>query len=163
MPDWPIGAVSKIAVPLGGNGGSNPPLSASTLVAAMESIRRHSDGLLTLHHTWNWGAVLAQVRSDSAALLVTLLLAIVVLVVVLYWGIHNEQIRRRKCALEMIGLKCPKCGSTKLQAGTRGYDKEVGGCGCLLAGLLGLLLGFLHSSRLVCTCLACGYKFERPG
>jgi predicted RNA-binding Zn-ribbon protein involved in translation (DUF1610 family) len=128
------------------------------LGGAMHTINLCSNGLRIFHPAENLGTALAEVRTDLASILVVLL-AIGVLVVVIYWGIQNEQ-RRRERAFE-IGIKCPKCGSTKLQAGTRGYDKEAGGCGCMLAGLLGLLLGFLHSSRVVYTCPACGYKFER--
>jgi predicted nucleic-acid-binding Zn-ribbon protein len=44
-------------------------------------------------------------------------------------------------------IKCPKCGSTQIHSGKRGWK---------------LTTGFLGSSSIVMTCLKCGHKFK-PG
>lgn len=44
-------------------------------------------------------------------------------------------------------IKCPKCGSTQVHAGKRGWNIWTGAIG---------------SSKIVITCLKCGHKFK-PG
>lgn len=73
---------------------------------------------------------------------------------------RGEEIARRRAA--ELRVCCPRCGSTQIQAGQTGYDTGCGSLGCCLLGPLGLILGLIGSSKVVCTCLACGHKF-RPG
>ena len=48
---------------------------------------------------------------------------------------------------EQATVKCPKCGSSQIHAGKRGWN---------------IWTGFILSGRIVITCLACAHKF-RPG
>ena len=57
-------------------------------------------------------------------------------------------------------LSCPQCGSTQLNSGKKGYDAGSGCCGALLVGPLGLLCGAAESSKVMVTCLKCGYSWE---
>lgn len=56
--------------------------------------------------------------------------------------------------------RCPKCGSTQVQAFNKGFGlgKAVGG-GILLGGV-GLLGGFIGSKKVMVGCLNCGHKWQ---
>ena len=58
-------------------------------------------------------------------------------------------------------VKCPKCKSTQLTAGNKGFGlgKAVVG-GILLANPVGLLGGFIGSKKLMISCLKCGHTWE---
>jgi hypothetical protein len=57
-------------------------------------------------------------------------------------------------------IKCPKCGSTQITAGDKGFGLgRAAGC-LLLLGPAGLLGGLLGSKRAMITCLKCGNKWE---
>lgn len=63
-------------------------------------------------------------------------------------------------------VRCPKCGSSSIHGGKRGYS--VGG-GCigfiimlpfaLIMSVLGLLLGAFGANKIKRTCLNCGKKW----
>jgi len=57
-------------------------------------------------------------------------------------------------------IKCPKCGSTQLQANTKGYGAGKALGGVLLTGGIGLLAGFVGSKKLKITCLRCGHRWK---
>lgn len=57
-------------------------------------------------------------------------------------------------------LKCPKCGSTNIHVGKKGYDAGGGCCGAILLGPLGLLCGQFGANALEKTCLDCNKKFR---
>ena len=57
---------------------------------------------------------------------------------------------------------CPLCGSSRIQAGRKGYGVGKAAAGALLLGPLGLLGGFIGSSKVKVTCLKCGHVFA-PG
>lgn len=59
-------------------------------------------------------------------------------------------------------IKCPKCGSTSLHSGNKGFSFKKSLIGGIAFGGLGLLGGFLGSNKIEITCLNCGYKFK-PG
>ena len=57
---------------------------------------------------------------------------------------------------------CPLCGSSRIQAGRKGYGVGKAAAGALLLGPVGLLGGFIGSSKVKVTCLKCGHVFA-PG
>jgi hypothetical protein len=63
-------------------------------------------------------------------------------------------------AEERIG--CPWCGSTQLNASTKGFGVGKAMAGGFLLGPFGLLGGLLGSRKIKITCLKCGYRFS-PG
>jgi len=56
-------------------------------------------------------------------------------------------------------VRCPRCGSTQIHAGKKGYDTGAGCCGALLIGPLGLLCGATDSNAVTVTCLNCGHSW----
>ncbi|MBR0485020.1 MAG: zinc ribbon domain-containing protein [Oscillospiraceae bacterium] len=59
--------------------------------------------------------------------------------------------------------KCPKCGSTSLQAKTKGVSVGKAAIGALLVGPVGLLAGGIGMNDAKIVCLNCGYEFEPRG
>lgn len=59
-------------------------------------------------------------------------------------------------------IKCPKCFSTQLTAGKKGFGLGKAAVGGLLLGPVGLLGGALGSNKVKITCLNCGHQFK-PG
>lgn len=55
---------------------------------------------------------------------------------------------------------CPRCRCTSIRAAKRGYRFGLGLLGFLLLPVFGLLLGFIGSKKLRCTCLQCGYRWD---
>ncbi|MCC7513876.1 MAG: hypothetical protein IT212_04185, partial [Bacteroidia bacterium] len=59
-------------------------------------------------------------------------------------------------------LGCPKCGSVKYIADTKGFSTGKAVAGAILTGGIGLLAGTLGSKDVVLTCVGCGHKYK-PG
>lgn len=59
--------------------------------------------------------------------------------------------------------KCPICGSTSLQAKTKGVSVGKAAVGALLVGPVGLLAGGIGMNDARIVCLKCGYEFEPKG
>lgn len=57
-------------------------------------------------------------------------------------------------------LKCPRCQSTQLHAGNKGFSLGKAVTGSLLVGGAGLLGGFIGSKKIMITCLKCGHKWQ---
>lgn len=57
-------------------------------------------------------------------------------------------------------LKCPRCGSSHLHAGDKGFSLKKAAVGGFLVGPAGLLGGLLGSKKIVVTCLACGHRWQ---
>lgn len=57
-------------------------------------------------------------------------------------------------------VRCPRCGSTQLTANRKGFGLGKAAAGGLLLGPVGLLGGFLGSSKVKITCLKCGYTWK---
>lgn len=57
-------------------------------------------------------------------------------------------------------VKCPKCYSTQIAAGNKGFGLGKAAVGGLLLGPVGLLGGVVGSKKIMITCLRCGYKWE---
>src|SRR5438093_12574829 len=57
-------------------------------------------------------------------------------------------------------VKCPKCGSEHIAAGTRGFGLKKATAGGLLLGPVGLLGGLIGSKKVTVTCLKCGHSWE---
>ena len=57
-------------------------------------------------------------------------------------------------------IKCPRCGSTQIHSGNKGFGLGKAAAGGLLAGPVGLLGGLVGSKKVVITCLKCGYKWR---
>ena len=59
--------------------------------------------------------------------------------------------------------KCPRCGSTSLQAKTKGVSVGKAAAGALLIGPLGLLAGGIGMNDARIVCLNCGHEFDPRG
>ena len=59
-------------------------------------------------------------------------------------------------------LYCPKCGSSNLITNKKGFGAGKAVTGALLTGGIGILAGFIGSSKIKITCLQCGSKWK-PG
>lgn len=57
-------------------------------------------------------------------------------------------------------LKCPKCGSTQITAGNKGFGLGKAAIGGILLGPVGLLGGVLGSKKVLVTCLKCGKQWK---
>jgi tellurium resistance protein TerD len=57
-------------------------------------------------------------------------------------------------------IRCPKCTSTQITAGNKGFGLGKAVVGGLVLGPLGLLGGFMGSKKVMVTCLKCGNKWE---
>jgi predicted RNA-binding Zn-ribbon protein involved in translation (DUF1610 family) len=57
-------------------------------------------------------------------------------------------------------VTCPKCGSDQINANKKGFSGGKAVAGAVLTGGIGLLAGTIGSSKVVCTCLACGNQFK---
>lgn len=57
-------------------------------------------------------------------------------------------------------VRCPRCRSTQLTANKKGFGLGKAAAGGLLLGPVGLLSGFLGSSKVKITCLKCGYTWK---
>lgn len=57
-------------------------------------------------------------------------------------------------------LRCPRCGSSQLHAGDKGFGLGKAAVGGLLVGPVGLLGGLIGSKKLIITCLQCGHKWQ---
>ena len=57
-------------------------------------------------------------------------------------------------------VRCPRCRSTQLIANKKGFGLGKAAAGGLLLGPVGLLGGFLGSSKVKITCLKCGYTWK---
>ncbi|QUL57355.1 hypothetical protein KDC22_13305 [Paenibacillus tritici] len=57
-------------------------------------------------------------------------------------------------------IKCPKCKSTQITAGNKGFSLGKAAVGGLLIGPAGLLGGVLGSKVVMVSCLKCGHKWE---
>lgn len=57
-------------------------------------------------------------------------------------------------------IRCPKCSSTQISAGDKGFGLGKAAAGGLLLGPVGLLGGLIGSKKVYVTCLKCGYKWE---
>ncbi len=72
---------------------------------------------------------------------------------------QRQQLRlQRKQYDEM--LKCPRCGSTSLSGNKKGYGVGKGVVGAAILGPLGLVAGNIGSSKVIVTCMKCGYQFR---
>lgn len=57
-------------------------------------------------------------------------------------------------------IKCPRCGSSQLHSGEKGFSLGKAIAGDVLFGPIGILGGFIGSKKVMITCLKCGYKWE---
>jgi tellurium resistance protein TerD len=58
-------------------------------------------------------------------------------------------------------LKCPRCSSTQLHAGNKGFGLGKATVGYLLAGPAGGVFGgLIGHKKIMITCLECGYKWQ---
>lgn len=57
-------------------------------------------------------------------------------------------------------IKCPRCGSTQLNANKKGFGLGKAAGGGILTGGVGLLAGFIGSGKVKITCLKCGHSWK---
>lgn len=57
-------------------------------------------------------------------------------------------------------IKCPRCNSTQLTANKKGFGAGKALTGAILTGGIGLLAGFIGSSKVKITCLKCGHSWK---
>ncbi|MEK4509482.1 hypothetical protein [Paenibacillus sp. FSL K6-2524] len=57
-------------------------------------------------------------------------------------------------------IKCPKCKSTQITAGNKGFGLGKAAVGGLILGPVGLLGGIVGSKKVKITCLKCGHNWE---
>ena len=62
----------------------------------------------------------------------------------------------------MSKIVCPKCNSSSLSAGKKGFSGKKAFAGAFLFGGIGLLAGTIGSNNVIITCLNCGNQFS-PG
>jgi RNase P subunit RPR2 len=55
---------------------------------------------------------------------------------------------------------CPRCGSTQLHAGKKGFSFGKSLAGGVLFGAVGFLGGTIGQNKIMVTCLRCGYKWQ---
>jgi tellurium resistance protein TerD len=65
-----------------------------------------------------------------------------------------------KAAPSDNSVKCPRCGSTQISSGNKGFGLGKAAAGGLLLGPVGLLGGLVGSKKIMVTCLKCGHKWE---
>ena len=86
-------------------------------------------------------------------------------------GQERIKARRMKIAREAIDndelpdygddeIRCPKCGSTQITAGNKGFSVGKAVAGDVVAGPVGLVAGAIGSKKTIITCLNCGHKWE---
>jgi len=56
-------------------------------------------------------------------------------------------------------IKCPKCRSTQITAGKKGFSLGKAAAGGIATGGIGLLAGFIGSGKVRVTCLKCGHSW----
>jgi hypothetical protein len=56
-------------------------------------------------------------------------------------------------------VRCPKCDSAQVTAGTKGFGLGKAAGGLVLAGPVGLLGGLIGSKNIMVGCLACGHRW----
>lgn len=61
-----------------------------------------------------------------------------------------------------LQLKCPRCGSTNIQVGQKGFGYGKGAIGFALLGPFGGFLGGKGAKNVTCICTNCGEKFSPP-
>jgi tellurium resistance protein TerD len=61
---------------------------------------------------------------------------------------------------EVEQVRCPKCQSAQISANNKGFGVGKAIVGGLLLGSIGLLGGFVGSSKVRITCLKCGHTWE---
>ncbi len=57
-------------------------------------------------------------------------------------------------------VKCPRCGSRKVEINRKGYDYGDGATGGICFGPCGLLCGGMEKDKLIGECMSCGKKFS---
>lgn len=75
----------------------------------------------------------------------------------------NTKIEVKEGAISMReddSIKCPKCGSTQITAGNKGFGLGKAAAGAVLLGPVGLLGGVIGSKKVMVGCLKCGYRWQ---
>jgi DNA-directed RNA polymerase subunit RPC12/RpoP len=73
---------------------------------------------------------------------------------------HKRRIPRDASSQADTSPKCPRCDSSRLTAGDKGFSPGKAAVGGLLIGYVGLLGGLLGSKKTIITCLNCGHKWQ---
>lgn len=72
----------------------------------------------------------------------------------------NLKQKERSTTIVEDTLSCPKCKSTQLHAGNKGFGLGKAAAGGILLGPVGLLGGLVGSKKVMITCLKCGHKWQ---
>jgi tellurium resistance protein TerD len=57
-------------------------------------------------------------------------------------------------------IRCPKCGSTQITSGNKGFSVGKAVVGDIVAGPVGLVAGAIGSKKTIITCLNCGHEWK---
>lgn len=73
----------------------------------------------------------------------------------------KEDLNQKEKELKESGeIYCPKCLSTQIQAGKKGFRTGKAVAGSLIVGPAGLLAGSFGSKKVELMCLKCGHKWK---
>lgn len=75
-------------------------------------------------------------------------------------NLKQKEKQKEKELKESGKLYCPKCLSTQIQAGEKGFRTGKAIAGRLIAGPIGLLAGNFGSKKVELICLECGHRWE---
>lgn len=73
---------------------------------------------------------------------------------------REEQKQKERELKNSDEIHCPKCLSTKIQAGEKGFGAGKATAGALVAGPLGLLAGTIGRKKVELMCLNCGNRWK---
>lgn len=73
---------------------------------------------------------------------------------------ENERLSKLGLNTDDEPVRCPKCGSTQITAGDKGFSVGKAVAGDIVAGPVGLVAGAIGSKKTIITCLNCGHKWE---
>lgn len=59
-----------------------------------------------------------------------------------------------------MSINCPKCGSSDITGGTKGFGAGKAAAGLVVAGPVGLAAGAIGKNKAMNSCMACGHQWS---
>lgn len=78
---------------------------------------------------------------------------------ILQYPIQCNTCKESSDKISNVPIRCPKCGSSNLTANNKGFGVGKAVIGGAILGPVGLLGGFVGSSKVKVTCLQCGNQW----